>query len=103
MGETLYRYLSAHVHSMIWVKLQQADATPTDEPGMQSVKLDMRFDWLAGMLSMVLRLHERNIANLLKLSGYPLMVWDEAKKTAITDAKKRLEALGEKQQRPESP
>lgn len=103
VGETLYRYLSAHVHSMVWVKLAQAEATSTDEPGMASVKLDLRFDWLAGMLSMVLRLHERNIANLLKLSGYPLEVWDLAKKTAVADAKKRLEALGERHQEKSEP
>jgi hypothetical protein len=97
-GEKLYRFLSAHVHSMIWVKLFQAQTAPTDEAGMNSVKLDLEFDQLAGMLLMVLRLHESNIANLLKLSGYPIVVWDLAKKTAIEDAKERLRILGERQQ-----
>jgi hypothetical protein len=95
LGETLFRYLSGHVHSMVWVKLSQANATATDEPGMSSVKLDMKFDWLAAMMAMVLRVHERNIASLLRLSGYPQMVWDEAKKTATVDAHKRLARLAE--------
>jgi hypothetical protein len=80
---------------MVWVKLSQADATSTDEPGMSSVKLDMKFDWLAAMTTMVLRVHERNIASLLRLSGYPQVVWDEAKKTATMDAHKRLGGLAE--------
>jgi hypothetical protein len=97
IGETLFRYLSGHVHSMVWVKISQAAATPTEEPGMSSVKLDMKFDWLAAMVAMVLRVHEQNIASLLKLSGYPQMVWDEAKKTATLDARRRLEKLAKPQ------
>jgi hypothetical protein len=97
IGETLFRYLSGHVHSMVWVKLSQADAISTDEPGMASVKLDLKFDWLAAMVLMVLRVHEGNVASLLRLSGYPQMVWDEAKKTATLDAHKRLEKLAKPQ------
>lgn len=44
------------------------EAGVTDEPGMRSVKLDLEFDWLAGMLLMVLRLsrtkHRKPSANL---------------------------------------
>lgn len=96
-GESVYRYLSAHVHSMIWVKLADAESMPTDEPEMKSVKLDIGFNKLAGMTLIVLRLHERNIEHLLRLSGYPLMVWEEARKTAISDAQARFRALGKRQ------
>lgn len=97
VGNMLYRYLSGQVHSMLWVKLSDAESVSTDEPGMSSVKLDLKFDWLAPVLSLVLRVHEQNILNLLQLSGYPSMVWEEAKKTATAAAQARYVQLAEKQ------
>jgi len=99
VGKMLYRYLSGQVHSMLWVKLSQAESVSTDEPGMSSVKLDLQFDWLAGMLSLVLRVHEHNMLNLLQLSGYPSVVWEEAKKTAMVAAQTRYVELAERQAR----
>ncbi len=93
IGELVYRYLSGHIHSAIWVKIANAEITATDEPGMSTVKLDLQFDWLALMLRMVLRRHESNIVSLLMLSGYPVMVWNEAMKSGIADGQTRFVRL----------
>jgi hypothetical protein len=41
----------------------------------------------AGALGALLRLHENNIKSLLTLSGYPVMIWTEAMKSAVEHAK----------------
>jgi hypothetical protein len=96
VGELLYRYLSAHVHSMAWVKLQKDRAIATDEPGISMMPMELDLQIFLSTLTIVLRVHDKNIENLMALAGYPLMIWDEAKKTARADALKRLEALGER-------
>lgn len=96
-GETAFRFLSGHVHSMLWVNFIDAETTPTKEPGIQSVKLDLHFDWFAGALSAVLRLHEGNTRSLLALSGYPVMVRNEAMKTGVERAKAEYVRLAEAQ------
>jgi len=97
IGELVYRYLSGHVHSAIWVKIANAEITATDEPGMSTVKLDLQFDWLALMLRMILRRHESNIVSLLALSGYPVMVWHEALKSGTADGQKGFVRLADRQ------
>ena len=102
VGEMVYRFLSGHVHSMVWVKISNAQVMETTEPGILSVELDMQFDWLAAMLWMVLRLQVENIRGLLRLSGYPGLVWDEALRTATENAKARYVRLAVEQAAQES-
>lgn len=96
-GETAFRFLSGHVHSMLWVKFLGAKPVSTDEAGMASVQLDLQIEWFAGLLSSVLRLHESNINRMLTLSGYPLMVWTEAMKSGVELAKVAYVRLAETQ------
>jgi hypothetical protein len=99
-GETAFRFLSGHVHSMLWVNFIDAEKTPSEEAGIQSVKFDLHFEWFGGALSAVLRLHESNIKSLLVLSGYPVMVWNEAMKSGVDHAKAEYVRLAEAQAQP---
>jgi hypothetical protein len=92
-GEFVYRFLSAHAHSTVWVKLVGVEKEHTDEPGMTSVKLDIKFEWLALILSVLLRAHEQSLLWLLQLSGYPALVWNEAMRSATSVARARFERL----------
>lgn len=96
-GGMVYRYLSGHVHAMLWVKMINADVAETSEPGISSLRLDLQFDWFATMLQVVLRLHVRNITSLMSLSGFPRTIWEEAMKTATSTAQARYVALAERQ------
>lgn len=102
VGSMVYRYLSGQVHSMLWVMLSETESVSTEEPGMSSVKLDLKFDWLAAMLSLVLRVHEQNMLHLLELSGHPTTRWDEAKRMATIDAQARYVRLAEEQAKREA-
>jgi len=96
-GETAFRFLSGHVHSMLWVMFINAETSPTEESGMASVKFELRFDMFAGGLGAVLRLHENNVKSLLTLSGYPVMIWSEAMKTGVEHAKAEFVRLAHAQ------
>lgn len=102
-GETAFRFLSGHVHSMLWVMLLDAETEPTEEPGTASVKFDLKFGLFAGALNSVLRLHENNIRSLLALSGYPAMVWSEAVKTGVEQAKSEYMRMAETQAQQTTP
>ena len=102
-GETAFRFLSGHVHSMLWVMLLNAESSPTEEAGIASVKFDLRFDMFAGALAAVLRLHENNIKSMLTLSGYPVMIWNEAMKTGVDHAKAEYVRLAQAQAQQTSP
>lgn len=97
LGELVYRYLSGHVHAAIWVKIANAEITASDEPGMSMAKLDLPFTWLVVMLRMILRRHESNLTSLLALSGYALVVWQEAMKGGTTDGQNRFIRLAQRQ------
>lgn len=96
-GETSFRFLSGHVHSMLWVNFLNSSAEPTEEPEIATVKLEPHFDIFAGALAAVLRLHEQNLKSFLTLSGYPVIVWKEAVRSGIEHAKAEYVRLAEAQ------
>ncbi|MDE3194052.1 MAG: hypothetical protein KGN00_10220 [Chloroflexota bacterium] len=98
-GEELYRFLSAHVHSMPWVRISKDKAVPTGEPGVSSMPQVLDMNTFAGAAGLVLRRHEANIQRFVVLAGYPLMVWTEAMKSAKAAAQSRLRELAERQSR----
>lgn len=97
IGEMVYRFLSGHVHALLWAKMVNAEVSSTTEPGMSSVKLAFQFDWFASMLLMVLRRHTENIKDLLRLSGYPAFVWEAATQTATERGRARYVELAQQQ------
>jgi hypothetical protein len=101
-GELIYRYLSGHVHSMAWVQISKEEAVPTDERGVSSMPMVLKVEVFANVLTIVLRLHEKNVVRLLQSAGYPREVWAQAMSTAMAAARERLAAIkhGEKPSEP---
>ena len=97
LGEMLFRYLSGQVHSMFWVKFLTAPTSPTADPTMSAVRLELNFGFLAGMLAVVLKAHEETVVGLLGLAGHPRSTWDDAKKNALAAAWSRYNALAARQ------
>lgn len=92
-GETMYRFLSAHVHSMPWVMLDADKATPTEDPDIAQVPLELDTKIFVGVLATVLAVHDKVIGDLMRLAGYPPLIWTKAKETSKANARSRYMKL----------
>jgi hypothetical protein len=75
-----FSFLSGYVHSKPWVAMQAHRAKPSAHPGVADVATDLNVVLFVAVLKVVLDIHDFNIAQWLRLAGYPPEVWTNAKK-----------------------
>jgi len=92
-GAFAYRFLSAHVHSMPWVMLNADKATPTAEPGISMMPLELDTSTFVAFVALIVGLHDRTVARLLELAGYPALVWTKTMDTSRENARARYMKL----------
>ena len=83
-GSGAYRLLGAHIHSKPWMQLQRDRAATVQGDPVLSIPTDINVMVFASVLDSVLILHDENIGNLLRLAGYPELVWSEYKARSVT-------------------
>jgi hypothetical protein len=88
-GALMFRFLSAHIHSMPWIMLSASKAVPTAEPGVSMMPNELDVSLFTNVLMLVLELHQDNLVRLLAMGGYPSDIWEEGKKTAMERARAR--------------
>jgi hypothetical protein len=81
-GSAAFRFLSAHVHSKLWVLFAGSCVQRTADPKVVVVPTDVDVKLLAGVLDSVLTVRDANVGHWLALAGYPADLWTEATKAA---------------------
>jgi hypothetical protein len=79
-GSATFRLLSAYLHSKPWVWVRRDRAQPSADPKMALVATDLNVLLFVAILHAILDIHDGNIGFWLKLAGYPISVWTDAKK-----------------------
>jgi hypothetical protein len=83
-GSIVYRLLGAHIHSKPWMQLQKDRVESVEGDPVLSIPTDINVMVFASVLDSVLILHDENIGNLLRLAGYPELVWSEYKSRPVS-------------------
>jgi len=81
-GSTAFRFLSGYVHSKQWVLIPRYGAERAADPGISMVPTDLNVVHFAGVLDLVVTLHDENIGYWHILAGLPSDVWRVAKGAA---------------------
>lgn len=81
-GSTAFRFLSGYVHSKQWVQIPRHRAERSADSGISIVPTDLNVLLFAGVLDLVVSLHDENIGFWHILAGIPGDVWRAAKGAA---------------------
>jgi hypothetical protein len=81
-GSKAFRFLSAHVHSKLWVLFAGSRAQLTADPKVVVVPTDVDVKRLVDVLDSVLAVRDANVGHWLTLAGYPADLWTQATKAA---------------------
>jgi hypothetical protein len=78
-GEGAFRFLSGFTHSRPWVQLRPHRATPSSEPGVADVPLDMDVTLFSNVLTIVIGLFDEDMRLWVEAAGYPVAAWTAVK------------------------
>jgi hypothetical protein len=81
-GSTAFRFLSGYVHSKPWVQIPRHRAERSKDSAIAMVPTDLNVVLFAGVLDLVVTLHDENIGFWHTLAGLPGDVWRSAKGAA---------------------